>query len=255
LEAAKKLFKTPETAVGRSLLVSSGDAAGMGGVPVALPFTVVGVVESASQLGFSFGDDRLYVPDKTFRTKLDARATMGAFAVNLERDAEPQQVVAQIKHRLRALRGSEDFSMWVGDEAFQKMQTFNAAFAALLAGVGAIALLVGGVGVMNIMLVSVSERTREIGIRMAVGARQGDVRLQFLIEAVVLCCLGGLVGVALSWLAAQALNAAQQTLHVSVSWQALAVAFGVSSTVGLVFGTVPARRAAALSPVDALARE
>ncbi len=255
VEAAKKLFKTPEAAVGRSLLVSSGDAAGMGGVPVALPFTVVGVVESASQLGFSFGDDRLYVPDKTFRTKLDARATMGAFAVNLERDAEPQQVVAQIKHRLRALRGSEDFSMWVGDEAFRKMQTFNAAFAALLAGVGAIALLVGGVGVMNIMLVSVSERTREIGIRMAVGARQGDVRLQFLIEAVVLCCLGGLVGVALSWLAAQALNAAQQTLHVSVSWQALAVAFGVSSAVGLVFGTVPARRAAALSPVDALARE
>jgi macrolide transport system ATP-binding/permease protein len=111
------------------------------------------------------------------------------------------------------------------------------------------------VGVMNIMLVSVSERTREIGIRMAVGARQADVRLQFLIEAVVLCCLGGMVGVGLSWLGAQGLNAAQQLLQVRVDWLALLVAFAVSSGVGLVFGTVPARRAAALSPVDALARE
>ena len=81
------------------------------------------------------------------------------------------------------------------------------------------------------------------------------MRLQFLIEAVVLCCLGGLVGVAFSWLAAQGRNAAQDTLKVDVSWAALAVAFAVSSAVGLIFGTVPARRAAALSPVDALARE
>jgi macrolide transport system ATP-binding/permease protein len=121
--------------------------------------------------------------------------------------------------------------------------------------VGAISLLVGGVGVMNIMLVSVSERTREIGIRMAVGARQADVRVQFLVEAVLLCCLGGLAGVLLSWVGAQVLNHVQPTLHVDVSWAALGVAFGVSSLVGLVFGTLPARRAAALSPVDALARE
>jgi macrolide transport system ATP-binding/permease protein len=125
----------------------------------------------------------------------------------------------------------------------------------LLGSIAGVSLLVGGIGIMNIMLVSVTERTREIGIRMAVGARQGDVRLQFLIEAIVLCCLGGLVGVFLSWLAAQALNAAQQHLHVVISWAALGVAFAVSSGVGLVFGTLPARRAAALSPVDALARE
>lgn len=269
-EAAKRLFDGRRTAIGRTILVSTGSggismsaesaavtaAAGGGGlVAASLPFTVIGIVESDSQLGFNFGDNRLYVPEKTFRTKLDASATINAFAVNMERGADPQQLVEQIKHRLRALRGSEDFSMWIGDEAFQKMQSFNAGFAALMAGVGAIALLVGGVGVMNIMLVSVSERTREIGIRMAVGARQADVRLQFLIEAVVLCCLGGLVGVALSWLAAQVLNAAQQTLQVTVSWAALGVAFAVSSLVGLLFGTLPARRAAASSPVDALARE
>jgi macrolide transport system ATP-binding/permease protein len=267
-ETAKKLFKDGQSPVGKTVFLSAqggmdagaANANGLGaGVlpppPVAMPYLVVGVVEQDSQLGFNFSNNLLYVPERTYRAKLDASVTLQAFAINLVKGVPPQQVVTQAKHRLRAMRGREDFSFWVGDEAFQKMQTFNAGFAALLAGVGAIALIVGGVGVMNIMLVSVSERTREIGIRMAVGARQSDVRLQFLIEAVVLCCLGGLVGVALSWLGAQGINAAQDTLQVSVSWQALGVAFLVSSGVGLLFGTLPARRAAALSPVDALARE
>lgn len=108
---------------------------------------------------------------------------------------------------------------------------------------------------MNIMLVSVSERTREIGIRMAVGARQSDVRMQFLIESVVLCCLGGLAGLVLCWLAAQGANAAQSKITLDISGKAVLLAFGVSSVIGLVFGTLPARRAAALSPVEALSRE
>jgi macrolide transport system ATP-binding/permease protein len=223
--------------------------------PAPLPFTVIGTVKADSQLGFDFGNGRAYVPERTFIQRLDSRPAVDAFSVQMDFTQPPDEVLRHIEHRLVALRGAENFSSWSGDSEFRKMQNFSAGFAALFAGVGAIALLVGGVGVMNIMLVSVSERTREIGIRMAVGARQGDVRLQFLIEAVVLCCLGGLVGVAFSWLGAQALNAAQDKLFVSVSWAALGVAFAVSSAVGLVFGTVPARRAAALSPVDALARE
>jgi len=270
-ETAKKLFKDGQSPVGKTIFLSAAggmDAGGLGGnagagglgaapppPPVAMPYLVVGVVEQDSQLGFNFSNNLIYLPERTYRAKLDASVNLQAFAINLVKGVPPQQVLALAKHRLRAMRGREDFSFWVGDEAFQKMQTFNAGFAALLAGVGAIALIVGGVGVMNIMLVSVSERTREIGIRMAVGARQSDVRLQFLIEAVVLCCLGGLVGVALSWLGAQGINAVQNALEVSVSWQALGVAFLVSSGVGLLFGTLPARRAAALSPVDALARE
>lgn len=266
-ETAKKLFKEGQSPVGKTIFLGAmaGAAGGPeampvpGGQPVppaaSLPFVVVGVVETDSQMGFNFSNHLLYLPERTYRAKLDASVNLQAFSLNLVQGTDPKPVVEQAKHRLRALRGREDFGFWVGDEAFQKMQNFNAGFAALLAGVGAIALIVGGVGVMNIMLVSVSERTREIGIRMAVGARQGDVRLQFLIEAVVLCCLGGLVGVGLSWLGAQGLNAAQQMLQVSVDWEALLVAFLVSSGVGLVFGTVPARRAAALSPVDALARE
>jgi macrolide transport system ATP-binding/permease protein len=257
-QSRQALFKASESPIGKTVLISSNGLEGSGDSampPAPLPFTVIGTVKADSQLGFDFGNGRAYVPERTFIQRLDARPSVDAFSVQMDFTQPPDEVLRHIKHRLVALRGAENFSSWSGDSEFRKMQNFSAGFAALFAGVGAIALLVGGVGVMNIMLVSVSERTREIGIRMAVGARQGDVRLQFLIEAVVLCCLGGLVGVAFSWLGAQALNAAQDKLFVSVSWAALGVAFAVSSAVGLVFGTVPARRAAALSPVDALARE
>ena len=259
------LFKKNESPLGKLIFVNPGMApdasaqAAAGATPpptAALPFTVVGVVAPEGG-AFSFGSwlGQLYLPHTTFSRKLDARADVDNFDVLLDLTVPPQQVREQIIHRLKALHGREDFGTWNGEEEFRKFQGVTSAMAALFAGVAAISLLVGGVGVMNIMLVSVSERTREIGIRMAIGARQGDVRLQFLIEAVVLCCLGGLVGVALSWLAAQAVNAAQDHLHVVISWAALGVAFAVSSGVGLVFGTLPARRAAALSPVDALARE
>jgi macrolide transport system ATP-binding/permease protein len=274
-QSRKALFKDSESPVGRTVLLSGsaanvGSAAGGTGggegslappgsgpapATASLPFTVIGTVKADTQLGINFGNGLAFVPERTFIQRLDSRPAVDAFSVQMDFTQPPEEVLRHIRHRLVALRGAENFSSWSGDSEFRKMQDVTAGFAALFAGVGAIALLVGGVGVMNIMLVSVSERTREIGIRMAVGARQGDVRLQFLIEAVVLCCLGGLVGVGFSWLGAQALNAAQDKLAVSVSWAALGVAFAVSSVVGLVFGTVPARRAAALSPVDALARE
>ncbi len=265
-KARDALFKKGESPLGKLVFVNPMAGGGgdmqplLPGAPpppvAALPFTVVGVVAPEGG-AFSFGSwlGQIYLPHTTFSRKLDARADVDNFDVLLDLTVPPQQVREQIIHRLKALHGAEDFGTWNGEEEFRKFQSVTSAMAALFAGVAAISLLVGGVGVMNIMLVSVSERTREIGIRMAVGARQGDVRLQFLIEAVVLCCLGGLVGVLLSWLAAQGLNAAQQHLQVSISWAALGVAFGVSSLVGLVFGTLPARRAAALSPVDALARE
>jgi macrolide transport system ATP-binding/permease protein len=264
-QALESVFRKGESPVGQTVLLTlqgaglGGDfgAGGPGGTPAAtpLPFLIIGVTESGSQLGFDFGSGRMLVPEQTLARKLDARSTVEAFSVLMDFKLPPQEVERQIQHRLASMRGQRDFSFWSGNDEYEQMQRVSAGFAALLAGVGAIALLVGGVGVMNIMLVTVSERTREIGIRMAVGARQGDIRLQFLIEAVVLCCLGGLAGVAFSWLAAQGLNAVQQTLQVQVSALALMLAFLISSGIGLVFGTLPARRAAALSPVDALARE
>ncbi|MFG6428367.1 ABC transporter permease [Roseateles sp. LYH14W] len=258
-KARDALFKKGQSPIGQVVLLQLGGGAPVGQwVPptAALPFTVIGVAAAdGGAISFSGGQSQLYLPNTTFGRKLESRAEVWSFDVNLDNSVPPQQVREHVIHRLKALHGREDFSSFNAEEEFRKFQQITSAMAAVFAGVGAISLLVGGVGVMNIMLVSVSERTREIGIRMAVGARQGDVRLQFLIEAVVLCCLGGLVGVFLSWLAAQGLNAAQKEVVVVVSWAALGVAFGVSSLVGLVFGTLPARRAAALSPVDALARE
>jgi macrolide transport system ATP-binding/permease protein len=260
-KARKSLFKPGQPALGQTLLLTpSALTIELPGQPTiagaALPMTVIGVVEpDGGGISLNFSGGQVLLPLSTFARKLDPKLDTDSFNVMLDFSVPPAQVREQVIHRLKALHGVEDFDSWNADAEFQKIQNVTAAMAALFAGVGAIALLVGGVGVMNIMLVSVSERTREIGIRMAVGARQGDVRLQFLIEAVVLCCLGGLVGVALSWLGAQGINAVQAKLEVRVSWAALAVAFAVSSAVGLLFGTLPARRAAALSPVDALARE
>ncbi|MBH9579334.1 ATP-binding cassette domain-containing protein [Inhella proteolytica] len=270
-KARNNLFKPGENPVGRTLLINP--MAGMGGDPmasvaqggpmappavgVALPVTIIGVVKPDTGGLVNFGSwlGQVFVPHTAFARKLDLRTDADQFNVLLDFTVPPAEVLRHIEYRMRALHGAQDFGTWSAEEEFQKFQQVTGAMALLFAGVGAISLLVGGVGVMNIMLVSVSERTREIGIRMAVGARQRDVRLQFLVEAVLLCCLGGLVGVLLSWLGAQGINAAQSDLKVEVSWAALGVAFAVSSLVGLIFGTLPARRAAALSPVDALARE
>jgi macrolide transport system ATP-binding/permease protein len=175
--------------------------------------------------------------------------------VYVDSGQDPVAVKAQLVQVLKVRHGLEDFNLFSLDDEFQKINKVMLSLKLVLSAIAGISLLVGGVGVMNIMLVSVSERTPEIGIRMAVGARQGDVQMQFLIEAVVLCAAGGLVGVAISWLAATAVNAAQHDLHMVVSWAALSVAFAVSSAIGIVFGFMPARQASHLSPVRALARE
>ena len=259
-KARDSLFKPEESPLGRRLMLMLGGApegAATTDTPwAALPVTVVGVVNSdAALIAGENWRGELLVPEGTFARKMDARLDYDHFDLLLAPHTPPDPVRVQLVHRLRALHGSEDFSTWNGEEEFRKFTNITASLAAVFAGVAAIALLVGGVGVMNIMLVSVSERTREIGIRMAVGARRHDVLLQFLVEAVMLCCLGGLAGVALSWLLAVAFNHVQHQLHVSISWDALLIAFAVSSGVGLLFGTLPARRAAGLSPVDALTRE
>jgi len=263
-KARDALFKPGQPVLGQVVMLNpmgagGGDGVALPGVPVgvSLPMTVIGVAgaDTGGFINFSNGMGQVLLPMGTFARKLDVRFDADLFRVTVDFTVPTAQVREQIIYRLKALHGIEDFGSWNDEEEFQKIRNVTGTMAALFAGVGAIALLVGGVGVMNIMLVSVSERTREIGIRMAVGARQADVRLQFLIEAVVLCCLGGLVGVALSWAGAQGVNAVQQMLKVEVSWKALSVAFAVSSAIGVLFGTMPARRAAALSPVDALARE
>jgi len=222
-----------------------------------LPFTIVGIVTRGGG-SIDTNDswrDMLYVPTTTYTDKLSGRSEMQQLSIYLAEGADGAQVQAQARQVLKVLHGQEDFNFFSLDAEFRKIEQTTLVLKLVLSAIAGISLLVGGVGVMNIMLVAVSERTPEIGIRMAVGARRSDVQIQFLIEAVVLCAAGGLVGVAISWLAATAANAAQNQLHIVVAWAALGVAFGVSSAIGIVFGFMPARQASRLSPVQALARE
>ena len=124
----------------------------------------------------------------------------------------------------------------------------------LLAAIGGISLLVGGIGIMNMMLTTVTERTREIGLRKAIGARRRDITQQFLIEAVMLTLIGGVIGIALGWLIAFGVSATG-LVKTSVSWYSVVLAFGVSGLTGIIFGYYPARRAAGLNPIEALRYE
>jgi macrolide transport system ATP-binding/permease protein len=243
--ARERLFGPGEPVIGSTLQYDQ------------LLFTVVGVVErsnAALHVGAAVRGLAV-VPGTTFDRKIDSRPEVEALDLKLDYRRVPDAVKEDVRRTLAALRGTEDFNVVSLAGEFQTLQQTLQMFSLVFAAVGAIALLVGGIGVMNIMLVSVSERVREIGIRMAVGARTGDVQRQFLLEAVLLCALGGAAGVGFAALLIEAGNAAQRELHVALSWPAVAAALGVSSTVGVIFGWLPARRAAHMSPVEALARD
>jgi len=220
-----------------------------------LPLTVVGVTEDRSAFGLGGMTPTIAVPEATYVARIDSEPT----ARNLRIYAAPGESTAGLMGPLRqtllALHGSEDFLLRDGGQFDRINRDSLAGARQTLTAIATISLLVGGIGVMNIMLVSVAERTREIGIRMAIGARPADVRRQFLIESVVICGLGALVGLALPALAAQLTQWLDLKLPLLVGWRAVALALGASAAIGLVFGNLPAGRAARLSPVAALARD
>jgi macrolide transport system ATP-binding/permease protein len=170
-------------------------------------------------------------------------------------DAHPQSVQDQVGRVLAQRHGQQDFMVLNRETQLRQASQASDMMRLVLTAIASISLLVGGVGVMNTMLVAVSERTSEIGIRMAVGARSADVQTQFLVESMVLCGLGGLLGLALSCGVVWGINLFEPDLQASLSWGAMATAFAVSSAIGLVFGGVPARQASRMSPVAALSRE
>jgi macrolide transport system ATP-binding/permease protein len=159
--------------------------------------------------------------------------------------------------RIMTLRhgGKKDFQIQNIANVRETIQKTTRTLALLIGSIAGIALLVGGIGVMNIMLVSVTERTREIGVRMAVGARQGDILQQFLIEAVLVCLLGGALGVLFVFGISLVVSLLTTQIQMIVSLNAVLAAFLVSTAIGVGFGFLPARNAARLDPVDALARE
>ncbi len=224
-----------------------------------VPFTVIGVCESKGQGGFGDQDDYVLVPYTTAMYKLTGTTYLRSIyvsAVSADKvEATQEQITTLLReqHKIRAGM-SDDFRIGSQTEITERAGSIADTMTLLLGAIAAVSLLVGGIGIMNIMLVSVKERTREIGIRMAVGARSRDVLLQFLIEAFVLSLLGGLLGLALSFAVALVLNNLT-SLSVVIEWNIVALAFAFSGAVGIFFGFYPAKKASELNPIEALRYE
>jgi putative ABC transport system permease protein len=225
-------------------------------------FLVIGVLESKGQAPIGGDqDDIVLMPigsmrARIFRTPPDFAGALMISATSADtNDRAVYQIDSILRQRHHIAEGADpDFAVRTQKEFLRLQQTVYGALTLLLTLVALVSLFIGGIGVMNIMLVSVTERTREIGIRMAIGAREGDIRLQFLVEAVVLSFMGGVAGVLIGLALVGAIGAVEKT-SMSVSAAPLVLSLVVSGLTGVVFGYVPARRAARLDPIEALRRE
>jgi len=221
---------------------------------------VVGVLESKGQgAGFGNPDDQILIPINTARFRIlgtDRLRSINVLAPTEEKIPDTMADVQKIIRREHRLRqgAADDFQMRSQADFLNTMGETTQVFTYLLSGIAAVSLLVGGIGIMNIMLVSVTERTREIGIRKALGATRWNILLQFLIEAVVLCCLGGVIGILFGSVGAT-LMSKTAGWNTQISPGAVGLAFAFSAFVGVAFGVWPARRAAVLDPIVALRYE
>jgi macrolide transport system ATP-binding/permease protein len=220
-----------------------------------VPVRVIGVVEDET-MGFGFGNNiNVWAPYTTVMARLLGQAHLGGITVRVADSADMAEAEKRITAILSQRHGTVDFSLQNTDTIRETIQSTSQTLALLISMIALISLVVGGIGVMNIMLVSVSERTKEIGVRMAVGARRSDIMRQFLIEAVLVCLVGGTVGVVLSFAFGQGLTLILPDARLAYSTATIITAFISSSLIGIVFGFMPARSAARLDPVEALARE
>ena len=227
-----------------------------------VPFRVIGTLKGKGQMGPMDQDDIVFIPLTTAQRKVFGTDFPGAVnqiivkASSIEETNTAQSDIRDILRRRHNLGRTQenDFEIRNSAEFQEKMKSTVQTFAILLASIASVSLIVGGIGIMNIMLVSVTERTKEIGIRMAIGARAMDIRLQFLIEALVLSLLGGLIGVISGIIIALAVGVIFNT-NIVISIAPILLSFGFSGLVGIGFGYYPAYKASLLNPIDALRYE
>ena len=225
----------------------------------AVPFEVVGVFAAKGAVGMSNPDDDVWVPLQTARYRLTGNDQLQSINVEVAPSATIEQAMVDIERVLRRAHGilpgrDNDFAIFDRKTFFNARAEATEIFSFLLAGIAGVSLIVGGIGIMNIMLVTVTERTREIGIRKALGATRGSIMLQFLVESVTLCVLGGVLGIALG-AGLSALLAKFAGWQTYVTPGSVLLSFGFAAAVGLLFGMMPARRASRLDPIEALRYE
>jgi len=223
-------------------------------------FLVIGLLEPK---GSFMGDDQdktIMIPYTTAIKTYPDRRTRIPFLAEATDEDHIEAAYAQITRVLRRRHGlkpgqPDDFRISRQDLALHEFEIVRNVASSILGGIVSISLLVGGIGIMNMMLVSVTERTREIGLRKSVGGRRRDIMLQFMTEAVVLCTLGGVVGIGLGYAISHIASLHPDMVSVDVPWWAVALALGCSAGTGMVFGIIPAFKAAILNPIDALRHE
>jgi putative ABC transport system permease protein len=224
-----------------------------------ISFTVIGVTEAKGGTGFGSQDDMIYIPISTAQRYLSGNDYVSTINIQVE-DEKYMSVVEEdittlllIRHNI-ANPDEADFSIMSQADILETMSSVSGTLTLLLGAIASISLIVGGIGIMNMMLTTVTERTREIGLRKAIGAKSRDITFQFLSEATALTFIGGTVGIICGWLTSIAITQFSDTTT-SVQLWSVFLAFGVSAFIGIVFGYYPAKRAASLNPIEALRYE
>ena len=253
-EVADRLFGRTEGLVGETVRIEGQ------------PFRVIGVLESKGGSAFSNQDDQIFVPLTTAQTRLLRRSTRDRVdslmvqAISAQAVPEATEEISQIlRSRHHSEIGADDFTILSQQDFLDTASTITNILTIFLGGIAAISLLVGGIGIMNIMLVSVTERTREIGLRKALGARKRDILIQFLTESSTLSLVGGIIGILLGWgislIVGRIAAANNADINPVIGLDTVILATLFSTAVGLFFGLYPANRAAGLEPVEALRYE
>ncbi len=220
-------------------------------------FTVIGVMEQKGQQGFGrSADDVIFIPLSTAQARVFGNTSLSTINVSVENTEEMGRVKNEIEYTLLKEHGIDDsnkadFTVLNQADAIETLNEVTQIFTILLGGIAGISLIVGGIGVMNIMLVSVTERTREIGIRKAIGAKEKDILLQFLTESTLLSLAGGIIGILISFLVVLFVKS-KLGMDTSITIKSIILAFIFSASVGMFFGALPAYKAGKLNPIDAL---